>query len=545
MTDLDREWLARLSGIMLRFGVAWTMFVLCCLVLPSPAFTGLATGYWTLGTSLGGSTLLGGIVAWFGKKTSAGLEAVSTNPFRYQKLLLDGLSLLVAAGLLASAGGLLRLALGWVQKVLLEPHLTGTPSPWWALLALQGALAVLLFLLVIGFGHVNVNRFSMHAIYRNRLCRAFLGVARTDRRPDPFTGFDPQDNLRLARFEEIKANNQRLFPVINMTLNLTVSSNTAWAERRAASFTATPLTCGSAALRRSGQASDKPTDGAFVCTSLYSGKDSRGDRVGTDRGIRIGTVLTISGAAISPNWGYQSSRLTAFLMTLFNVRLGAWLPNPATATRDDLRLAQPRNSVVALMRELVGSSNDTSQAVYLSDGGHFENLGLYEMLRRRCHQIVVVDAGQDPNCSMFDLGNAIRKAAIDFGIQVRMQSMRIYPRPRERQEQPIGGLGFAVGDIIYPDGLPNGRLIYVKPSFLPTIPADVRAYGATDKAFPHDSTVEQWFTESQFESYRALGAWQMNEILGSQRGGAPMSLDNLFATAIAKSRPPRRPRGSI
>jgi hypothetical protein len=398
--------------------------------------------------------------------------------------------------------------------------------------------------LVIHFGHVNINRFSMHAVYRNRLTRAFLGLARRARRPEPFTGFDPRDNPRLAYFRDNSAG-QRLFPVINITLNITVSSNTAWAERQAACFTATPLACGSASLRYPGQALEQLPAGAFVATNLYAGQDSRGDRHGIGRGIRFGTALTISGAAVSPSWGYNSSRPTAFLMTLFNVRLGAWLPNPAIANSADLQLGQPRNSVGALMNELRGISTDTTQAVYLSDGGHFENLGLYEMLRRRCRRIVVVDAGQDPDCSMSDLGNAIRKAAIDLGVQVRMRTMRIYPRPKDREALPEDALGCAVGDIAYPEdifGQPTGILIYVKPSFLTDIPADVRAYGEVDGHFPHDSTLEQWFTESQFESYRALGAWQMNEILGSQCGGAPMSIEQLFTAAVTKCCPQRCPR---
>ena len=106
-------------------------------------------------------------------------------------------------------------------------------------------------------------------------------------------------------------------------------------------------------------------------------------------------------------------------MTLFNVRLGIWLPNPSKATADELRLARPRNSLMALIDEMLGETTDDSQAIYLSDGGHFENLGLYEMFRRRCSSILVVDAGADEACSLFDLGNAIRKSEIDLGISVQ------------------------------------------------------------------------------------------------------------------------------
>ena len=197
-----------------------------------------------------------------------------------------------------------------------------------------------------------------------------------------------------------------------MTLNVTSGSNAAWAERKAESFYATPLTVGSAMLRHPDQPhDDTPPLGAFVQTRKYAGMESLGDLQGVDLGPRLGSVLTISGAAVSPNWGYHSSTLTAFLMTLFNVRLGAWLPNPAVATPRDLQLAKPKNSVFALLCEMGGVTTDARQAVYLSDGGHFENLGLYEMLRRRCRRIVVIDAGQDGDCAFFDLGNATPQGA--------------------------------------------------------------------------------------------------------------------------------------
>jgi hypothetical protein len=402
----------------------------------------------------------------------------------------------------------------------------------------QVICAAVLFGLVQCLGGVNVNRFSMHAIYRNRLARAFLGSARAQRDPDPFTGFDAGDNPAFGEFQNASSK-QRLFPVINMTLNVTVGKNAAWAERKAEAFWATPLTVGAAMLRHPAQRPDGSEPlGAFVRTRNYAGKESRGDSKGEDLGPRLGSLLTISGAAVSPNWGYHSSPLTAFLMTLFNVRLGAWLPNPAIATREDLRLAKPKNSVTALLCEMVGVTTDTSQAVYLSDGGHFENLGLYEMFRRRCQRIVVVDAGQDSDSAFFDLGNAIRKARIDLNVEVDMPDIRIASRKMLEEDKSASAtaLAIAVGSITYPDGT-KGQILYLKPSFLPPLPADVLAFGRSDPTFPHDSTAEQWFTESQFESYRTLGRWHFDQLKAG-------TLDALFATATARTaggKPPDRP----
>ncbi len=183
---------------------------------------------------------------------------------------------------------------------------------------------------------------------------------------------------------------------------------------------------------------------------------------------------------------------------------------------------------MALIDEMLGKTTDDSQAIYLSDGGHFENLGLYEMLRRRCSSILVVDAGADEGCTLFDLGNAIRKAEIDLGIFIRMdEPMRVFARARlDAESAPVADArGYAFGDIDYGGGH-VGRLLYVKPSFLAGIPVDVRSCGAEHKAFPHELTLDQWFTESQFESYRMLGRYQTMGLLGKVGRG---QLSALFA----------------
>jgi hypothetical protein len=472
--------------------------------------------------------LVGGAAAWLGKiwpsvKDLAEKPAVMD---RIRAFLPALLGILFATCLLVAFGGVVNLVLAQLQVSVGQALALGAvvDQPKWLPLVLQCVVAATLLIGVMTFRNVNVNRFSMHAVYRNRLTRAFLGSARNRRAQDPFTGFDPQDNTPLS---SLLHNANSLFPVINTTLNITAGNNAAWAERQAASFTATPLACGSAALRHPTQA---PTEidprGAFVPTVRFAGLETLEQHPtrAAESGTGLGNALTVSGAAVSPSWGYHSSRVTAFIMTLFNVRLGVWLPNPSKATPDELRLARPRNSLLALIDEMLGKTTDDSQAIYLSDGGHFENLGLYEMFRRRCSSIVVVDAGADEACSMFDLGNAIRKAEIDLGITVTMRDpMRVYARSRLEADSELmdTALGFAVGEVDYGDGH-TGRLLYIKPGFLPRIPADVRSYGAEHKAFPHESTLDQWFSESQFESYRMLGRYQMSELVKDiEAGGLP------------------------
>jgi hypothetical protein len=553
LADLDREWLGRVNAMILRLAVGWTVFALCCLILP--LLIQLVQKHsdhqdiWNGGSisAMGAlSVLIGGAAAWLGKIWPS-VESFVEKPGvmdRVRAYLPTALGALFAIGLLVVFGGVLSLALGQLQtgapivatKIGLALEQNWPPLP----LILQAVVALTLFIGVMRFQHVNVNRFSMHAIYRNRLTRAFLGSARDKRDPDPFTGFDPRDNTPLSSLLDAGTS---LFPVINMTLNITAGSNTAWAERQAASFTATPLCCGSGALRHPSQAATAiDPDGAFVPTTRFAGLETLKEHPTkpTESGAGLGSALTVSGAAVSPTWGYHSSRITAFLMTLFNVRLGIWLPNPSKATADELRLARPRNSLMALIDEMLGETTDDSQAIYLSDGGHFENLGLYEMFRRRCSSILVVDAGADETFSLTDLGNAIRKAEIDLGISVTMQEpMRLYARSRLEADGNLSdtAVGFAYSEIDYGGGH-TGQLLYIKPSFLAAIPVDVRSYGAEHKAFPHESTLDQWFSESQFESYRMLGRFQMAQVLGDAE---TVELATMFEAASSAGKARKEP----
>jgi hypothetical protein len=224
--------------------------------------------------------------------------------------------------------------------------------------------------------------------------------------------------------------------------------------------------------------------------------------------------MAISGAAVSPNMGYHSSPPLAFLLTVFNIRLGWWLgnPKPGETPADEKsspllpawKKAGPRFGLFSLLAELFGVTSDRSQYIYLSDGGHFDNLGLYELVRRRCRYIISCDAGQDEKLSCDDLGNAIRKCYADLGIEIEIDVKGI----RTQGEQHRSQWHCAVGTIHYEkvdqDATP-GTLIYLKASLTGDEPTDLLSYNAREPLFPHQSTADQWFDESQFESYRKLG----------------------------------------
>ena len=353
--------------------------------------------------------------------------------------------------------------------------------------------ACLLFGIVMGF-FINVNKFSLHATYRTRLIRAFLAASRKQeiRRPHLFTGFDPNDNLFMSDLRPGKP-----FHVINTALNLVKGQQLAWQERKAESFTISRLHCGSWHLG-------------------YRPSLKYGD------GISLGTALTISGAAASPSMGYHSSPIVGFLMTLFNVRLGWWLGNPGAPGARTWKRGGPLYAVGPLFSEAIGNTTDCYQYVNLSDGGHFDNLGFYEMVLRRCKFILVVDAGQDLDYVFEDLGNAIRKIRIDLGIPIDIKV--VSPK---KSEGTIHRCAF--GTIRYSeiDGpKTDGVFIYIKPVLAGDEPPDVSNYAAAHPEFPHEPTSDQWFSESQLESYRLLGMHAVESICGEN--WQPKSLPLFF-----------------
>jgi hypothetical protein len=192
--------------------------------------------------------------------------------------------------------------------------------------------------------------------------------------------------------------------------------------------------------------------------------------------------------------------------------------------------------VLPFFQEMFGMTTDDRKYIYLSDGGHFENLGLYEAVRRRCRLIVVSDAGCDPEFALADLGNAVRKIELDLGVVIRFDGLEdLKPRPAEAGEIGDGHPYHAVGSIDYPStdgGGAQGMIIYVKAGYHGTESAGIRSYAATYRDFPHETTSDQWFSESQFESYRRLGFEIMDGVLAQalQAKGHPatVTLQSLF-----------------
>jgi hypothetical protein len=523
--DADREWWARLSGWIMLVAIGWVVVTGICVlgshipeavarmipVHDDKSSAALVSGVKWLVGALGGLSGITAALTGSSDRTPAAGATRTTPVSRATR------RLLIVAGPLFVICVLITLS--WVieafgQVIIGAPDLFKLQSDfgrdpqalsWRVCVEFFGVLTAL-GALAIGAGRVvNVNRFSLHGLYRNRLVRAYLGasnslgIAGRERKPDPFTGFALDDNLPLHRLwpvanppptgarTDASAADCRLMPIINTTLNLVRGENLAWQQRKAESFSMTPLFCGN-------------LNEGYRPASEYGGPD----------GITVGTAVTVSGAAANPNMGYNSSPALSFLMAIFNVRLGAWLGN--TNLRGDpnyWKRAGPRQAIMPLFAEIFGLTNSKRHYVNLSDGGHFDNLGLYEVVLRRCRYVLVSDAGQDRSFAFKDLGNAIRKVRIDFGIDIVFtDKIKILPNEPEQK-----GLYCAIGSIRYSevDGTSperDGVLIYIKPTLQgegTQMPYDIYSYARSNSNFPHESTVDQWFSESQFESYRALG----------------------------------------
>ena len=514
----SREWWSRLGGIL--FGAAGAWVVLASVSIYAPwgvlalSITLKGLGFAWILTTLGG--VRAAMSGTTGEPDSSGWteRLASVAPYVF----VTGLLVLLAFGiheLLRVLSDESELTCS-PQSVLAALDPEGDCS--WANYAAQISrwqttrqlwfLPICAIALVVFFSwRIDVNLFSFHMFYRNRLVRAYLGASNPERRAHPFTGFDGNDSPNFADLV------QRPYHLVNTALNITSGERLAWQERKAAAFMFSPLFCGYGIDDERGVSVP-----AYQHTSDFVSK--------VHGSLGLGLAMTISGAAASPNQGYHSTPAVAFLLTVFNVRLGWWMQNPRHA--DVWEQGGPTSGFRYLLAELLGSTDERTPFVYLSDGGHFDNLGLYELLKRRCRFIVVSDAGCDPKFQFEDLGNAIRKCAVDLGFSIDIDTRAIQPcagTGHSRAHHAVGHIRYGAKD---GGGADDGYLVYIKPSLDGTEPLDVLQYQMAHGDFPHESTSDQWFAESQFESYRKLGYTIARAVFGNARVGAGWSRATMF-----------------
>ncbi len=558
------EWWARLGGWLMLWGLFWAAVFGLAIFVPLLVFKASAWVSWPAvlakRAAIVGWIVHSGVGARLGWSKSTSGSSPST-----KELIAKLAPFVFVAGLLillATGAHILALSMN-------DLPLDGV-ADWWAE---ASAVPLLFFLkLAVGLGlltaflswRVDINRFSMNMLYRNRLVRCYLGASNEHRQAQRFTGFDPSDDLKLACLAEPSAcdpdelsrrpqSYDGPYPILNATLNVTHGQRLGWQERKAESFIFTPKYCGFDYPEMNEPGNRKlseqkgASDGGYHRTQEWAMREN---------GVSLGTAIAVSGAPVSPNMGFHTFPPLAFLMTVFNVRLGEWLANPRFSNDKFLpavskllqRLGKrksgaaklriererkivaspeggPRSSLLYLLCELFGTTTDVSKYVYLSDGAHFENLALYELVRRECDFIIASDAGEDPGYVFEDLANAIRKCRTDLRAEIVLNLAPITANPRTRQAKYHA----VRGDIFYRSGR-IGKILFFKSCLTGCEPNDVKDYLRLHQEFPQQSTADQWFDESQFESYRELGFFAANSILARANSPAP-SIDAVFAAA--------------
>jgi hypothetical protein len=552
---MRREWLARLRAWSMLYALVWAGGVALVLLGPYVGYyieyKGLAWIWSSLIAFLAahGATIFAG---WSGKSDGKPTQSgfLGFKPMDLLALVAAPVAIVTLLLLLSFAASVTvdksaRLvqtevcAMTSVSSVQCQSDNLATtiPSSKEFIFADSVCLLTMLSVAVLLGWRVDINEFSMHSFYKNRLSRSYLGAAISgQRQPDPFTGFDDRSRVRTAggqmrdyppRVRDLLPLGYRKatgeaglydgpFPIFCTTLNLTTGEDLATQERKGTSFAFTPLYSGYSVAWTDGQPNNAVSFNGYVPTDEYAYRNG---------GIHLDSAVAISGAALNPNQGYNSNPALAFLMTFFNVRLGWWISN--TRKMDTWPAANgrstPRFALIHLLKELFGKVGDGTKYLNLSDGGHFENMGLYELVRRRCSYIIVCDAEDDPEMKFEGMGAAITKCRADFGAEIDLDL-----RPLRKQEDTqYSKVHCVVGTIRYPrppgegarantavtckdmgnesDDAYTGVIVYMKSSLVGDEPADLLTHQLKCAEFPQDSTANQWFTETLFEAYRRLG----------------------------------------
>ncbi|MEM9456895.1 MAG: patatin-like phospholipase family protein [Myxococcota bacterium] len=344
----------------------------------------------------------------------------------------------------------------------------------WVVYGSAGALLVyaLLFL--------NANATSIHQYYRDRLSLAYLFQV-VPREPESGSGSGSgsvrsTDALRMTELNA--AGTIAPYHLINTTLNL----------------------AGSKDINLRGRQGD-----FFVFSKHYVGSERTGycatsDMEAADRRLTLGTAMAISAAAASPNMGTLTVRSLAFVMTLLNIRLGYWLVHPRRVAAHRRGLSSNTGvGLGQLLTEALSRTVADGRHVNVSDGAHIENLGVYELLRRRCRVIVCGDGEGDPDMTFSGLATVIRYALTDMGIHIdiNLEDFNKDAQGRSKHHHAIGRIDYGDGEI--------GWLLYIKSSIGRRELPYIEHYRHANPEFPHQSTADQFFDEAQFEAYRALG----------------------------------------
>jgi hypothetical protein len=322
---------------------------------------------------------------------------------------------------------------------------------FWTLVGVAGALAfVSIFLL-------NINLTGPHRLYRDGLAQTFIRKTEAD-----------TSNVQL---KDINPRGTAPYHVINTALNVPTSSDSALKDRGCDFFVFSKHWIGSPAV------------------GYHRTEEWRANKAPVD----LATAMAISGAAFSSHMGLGSMPTLTAVLTILNVRLGFWIKRPATGGADI-------PGFTCLFREMLGiQMSEKKKWLNLSDGGHIENLAIYELLRRRCKFIVCVDGEADPSFTFQGFMTLVRHAQIDFGVRIEPSLDDIRPDPATGYSKSH----FHLCRIHYPEGV--GLLLYIKLSVTGNESELIKRFRINNPDFPHQTTLDQFFDQEQFEAYRQLG----------------------------------------
>lgn len=367
-------------------------------------------------------------------------------------------------------------------------------------------------LLILPFA-IDQTTFSLHPFYRQRLSGAF--AVRRAVLMDGSVGALPYDYNAEATNLSTYARKVDGFPQVIFAASAAISlRNRTPPGRSAAPFTFASDYIGG------------PDTGWVRTTTM---EETAHPLIGRD--ITVQSAVAVSGAAFASAMGTQAMAFQR-LLALSNLRLGTWVPNPsylaevATYGPDWTMPRLPRvRRLRYQLQELVGRYSDASPMLLCTDGGHFDNLGLVEMLRLRCRTIYVIDASGDAPPLATTLAQAVTLAYEDLGVVIKFKQeeiLKLVPGSAEpiQPKEPMAVLNarlsescVVIGDIIYPepvtfpDGEPSthGTIIFAKASLTPDMSYELLDFALKEKVFPRQSTFDQWFDHTQFDAYRALG----------------------------------------
>lgn len=354
----------------------------------------------------------------------------------------------------------------------------------------------------------NPNATSFHRFYRQRLADAFLGFAGV------YKNVLLKDLFQVDKKE--KRHYNAPYPLVNTCLNLQSSSDENFQGTKASDyFLLSPLYCGA------------------KLTAYVSTKDTY-----LYNKLTFPAALTISAAAVNPGMGIYSNKILSILTTVLNLRLGYWMPNPLKLKVTHPLVWWP----LYFFYELLSKIGTDNKMLNISDGGHIENLAVYELLRRRCRLIIAVDAGEDSNFAFTDLENLTIRARNELGLDIRFRPGNI-PEDiiRPKPSHGYSSKRFAIADIyqLWDKVIENGEekikyfkdkkigtFVYVKSSVTApegrpkitqkkgTTEHDTYYYKIFHPDFPHEPTSDQFFDKTQWESYYLLGQFLAVDVLG-------------------------------